>query len=146
LGASPFGDRRPRVTASVGPTGCRGGQMKSGTKLVLVGSITFAIGLVGGGAAGLEIASRISLRLSQPLMTASGHQPFVVLTLLDRREESKLRDFLEMDIDATLLSLRTMEKDGSIDPTSPIWLVYSDLKEYRAQHPKLGPPARGATE
>jgi hypothetical protein len=59
-----------------------------------------------------------------------------VLTLLDRKEDSRLRERMEMDIDATLLLLAEIEARGPFERGDPTALVAERLRKYRADHPR----------
>ena len=76
--------------------------------------------------------------MSKSLTVASGQQALVVLTLLDKKDEVTLRHLMEMEIDATLLTLRTMETAEHFAPNDPTSRLYESLNQYRQQHPGAG--------
>ncbi len=105
--------------------------MQQQTKTVVVGLVALVVGFVGGAALGAEVSARIWYGISKPLTVATGQQALVVLTFLDKKDEATLRHLMEMEIDGTLLTLRT-QHFGSNDPMSRL---YADLKHYRQLHP-----------
>jgi len=111
--------------------------MHSPTKMLGVGIFAFVIGVGSGIVAGFELASRLWYRRSLPSISADGHQALGVLMLLDRKEDGKVRDLMEMQIDSTLVSLRAMQLNGSLNDKVML-RVYDELKEYRAKHPRTG--------
>jgi hypothetical protein len=105
-------------------------------KSIGIAVVGLLVGAVAGGALGFEMASRIWHRMSKPLIAATGSQAYNVLTLLDGNEEGKAREFLELEVDSTLLSLRVMEANEPFASGDPTSLVYKRLREYRTAHPR----------
>ena len=110
--------------------------MHNRRNVIVVASVALLIGAVGGAILGFEVATRVCHRLFQPVLVASGNQAYTVLTLLDRKEDSRLREQMEMEIDATLLLLKEFEARRMLEPGDPTALVAERLKKYRGNHPR----------
>jgi hypothetical protein len=93
--------------------------MRQRALIVVVSLAALIVGAVGGAALGVELSSRFWYRMSKSLTVASGQQALVVLTLLDKKDEVTLRHLMEMEIDGTLLTLRTMETAERFAPNDP---------------------------
>ena len=111
--------------------------MHNRRNVIVAASVALLVGAVGGAILGAEVATRICHRVLQPVLVASGNQAYTVLTLLDGKEESRLREQMEMDIDATLLLLKEIEARGPFEPGDPTALVAERLKQYRGNHPRI---------
>jgi len=109
--------------------------MYSRLKVILIAGITLIVGAIGGTMAGFELSSRFWHRMSQGTAAFPGTLAYISLHLLDRKEEVKLREFLEMQIDSTLSYLRAEEASGSLVPDTPTIQLYEDLRRYRKEHP-----------
>jgi hypothetical protein len=107
--------------------------MRERAKVIVVGIVALAAGV----ALGFVASSWVSYRMSQPLPTATGQQALAVLTLLDKKDEATLRRLMEMEIDGTLLTLRTMDRAQHFEPKDPMSRLYGDLKQYRQEHPRV---------
>jgi hypothetical protein len=110
--------------------------MRSQAKMIIITVIALLVGIIGGLFLGSELASRVWYRMSKPLVVATGQQAFAVLTMLDRKDEAKLRELMEMEIDSTLLSLRAMHEKNPFDSDDPTMKVFERLQNYRKEHPR----------
>jgi len=104
-------------------------------KLFVVGALAFMAGVLGGGIGGFEVGVRVMQRLLSSGVTATGNQAHVVLTLLDRREEGRLRDLMESEIDSCLQTLSEVETREGFSAGAPQKVLYERLKQYRLGHP-----------
>ena len=110
--------------------------MHKRSQLALVAVLAFLVGLVGGGFLGFEWSSRIWLRMSIPLMTSTGNQAHVVLTLLDQKKDAQLRETMEGQIDDTLETLRTLNERKLLPTGTPTSQLFRRLQAYRTAHPR----------
>jgi len=109
--------------------------MYSRLKVILVAGITLIVGSVGGTVIGFELSSRFWHRMSIGTAAAPGALAYGALGLLDRKEEAKLREVLEFEIDSTLSYLQAEEAGGSLVPGTPTVQLYERLRSYRKEHP-----------
>ena len=112
--------------------------MQQRTKAVVMGLAALVVGIIGGAAIGAEVSAKAWYGMSKALTVATGQQALLVLTLLDKKDEATLRHLMEMEIDGTLLTLRTMETAQHFAPSDPMSQLYERLKQYRQQHPGAG--------
>jgi hypothetical protein len=109
--------------------------MYSRLKVILIAGIILIVGAIGGTVIGFELSSRFWHAMSQGTEAAPGALAYFALGSLDRKEEAKLREFLEFEIDSTLSYLRAEEASGSLVPGTPTIQLYEDLRRYRKEHP-----------
>src|SRR4030095_14191006 len=109
--------------------------MYSTRKMLLIAGIALIVGGGGGTIVGFELSSRFWYRMSRPTLAAAGVQAYGLLTLLDRKEESRVRELLELEVDSTLTVLRAQKESGSWTPGDPLALTYERLESYRREHP-----------
>ncbi len=112
--------------------------MQQRTKLIVASLLAFALGATGGGVLSWQVAGWVWYRISIPLVVATGAQALSVVTLLDKKDEASLRQVMELEIDNTLSTLRTIEATRPFAPDDPMGGTYERLKEYRRLHPGPG--------
>ncbi len=110
--------------------------MPTTRKTVAITVVGFLVGALAGGAGGLELGVWLTHRVLRPVLTASAGQAYMVLTLLDRKQEGKLRQMMELEVDAGISMLDTMETEGHLRPSDPQSSLRDQLKEYRRTHPR----------
>jgi hypothetical protein len=117
--------------------------MYSTRKMTLIAGTALIVGAVGGALVGFELSSRFWYRLSRPSIAATGVLAQGLLTPLDKKDESGVRELLERQIDSTLVSLRAEKANGSLTPGDP--LVRSAphwLRGSQPHAPRSGAPHR----
>ena len=110
--------------------------MHSTRKMILVAGIALIVGATGGSIVGFELSSRFWYRMSRPSLVATGVLAHGVLTLLDKNEESRVKELLETEIDAALVYLRAEKASGSLPPADPLALTFERRESYRREHPR----------
>jgi hypothetical protein len=118
-----------------------GPDLRGSLKIVAAAIAGLIIGAGAGGVIGFRLASGIWARMSHSSSAATGDQAYNVLLLLDQGKNVELRDYLEAEIDSTLLSLHAMQAAGSLSSDEPLARVAERLSEYRSEHPRHPRPA-----